>query len=191
MLGGPPELRAALGALGQILTARGLRYELVVVGGAGLALLGFIDRPTRDVDVVAAREGGRFVPVAALPPPLAEAVRDVARISGLSERWLNVGPASLMDFGLPAGYQARLSEVAFGGLVVHVLSRIDQIALKLYAAVDQGPRSKHVNDLEALSPSASELVAAARWAQTHDPSPGFERDLRAALRALGATDVDL
>ena len=84
----PSELRAALAALGEILAARDLRYEVVVVGGAGLALLGVIDRPTKDVDVVATREGGVVVPIAALPSDLADAVRDVARIYGLNERWL-------------------------------------------------------------------------------------------------------
>lgn len=191
MLAGPAELRAALDALGAVLASRRLSYEVVVVGGAGLTLLGFIDRPTRDVDVVATREGGRIVPAPTLPAALADAVRDVAQVYGLSEQWLNVGPASVMDLGLPTGFADRLTTVRFAGLTVDLVSRADQIALKLYATVDQGPRSKHLADLRALAPSASELVAAARWTQTHDPSAAFESDLRAALRAFGVDDVEL
>lgn len=190
-LAGPSELRAALAALGEILAARDLHYEVVVVGGAGLALLGVIDRPTRDVDVVATWDGGAVVPITALPSGLADAVRDVARIYGLNERWLNVGPASLMDLGLPSGFAERLKAVGFGALTVYLASRTDQIAFKLYAAVDQGPRSRHLADLVVLRPTNDELLAAARWTRTHDPSDGFRHELRLALQHFGVEDVDL
>lgn len=65
---------------------------------------------------------------------------------------------------------------------MHVASRLDQIHFKLYAATDQGPRSKHIGDLRALSPSRDELLAAARWCRNHDPSPGFLMSLHGALR---------
>jgi uncharacterized nucleotidyltransferase DUF6036 len=42
-----------LAALGQLLAERGLRYELLAIGGGALQLLGLITRPTRDIDVVA------------------------------------------------------------------------------------------------------------------------------------------
>ncbi len=71
-----------------------------------------------------------------------------------------------------------------GGLTLHVASRFDQVHFKLYATVDQGPRSKHFNDLEQLAPSPEELDAAARWCREHDPSPGFEHQLGQALDAL-------
>jgi hypothetical protein len=34
-----------------------------------------------------------------------------------------------------------------------------------------------------------ELLAAARWARTHDPSEAFGQELRAALRSFGIEDV--
>jgi hypothetical protein len=67
---------------------------------------------------------------------------------------------------------------------------LDQIHFKLYALVDQGP-GKHETDLRALKPTSEELVQAARWTRTHDPSEGFEHALRSALGYLGVEDVDL
>jgi len=51
--------------------------------------------------------------------------------------------------------------------------------------VDQGPRSKHAADLRALSPTADELLFAARWTLTQDASPGFRRVLLEALELFG------
>ncbi len=179
---------SALEALSQTLEARGLRYELVAVGGTSLLLLGLIDRPTRDLDVVATVEAGRYHALPDLPSPLAEAVRDVGEVMGIGPNWLNSGPAGLLDFGLPEGFAERAEIRSYGALTLHVASRVDQIALKLYAAADQGLTSKHMADLRGLTPTGSELLTAARWTRTHDPSPGFAQELRVVLRALGVDD---
>lgn len=110
---------------------------------------------------------------------------------GIGAEWLNAAPTALLDFGLPEGFAQRAEIRDFGSLVLHLASRTDQICLKLYAAVDQGPTSKHVDDLRAMVPAADELRIAARWAQTHDPSPAFRDELRGALRMLGVDDVEL
>ena len=183
--------RELLAALSEQLAARGQHYELVVVGGSGLLALGFIDRPTRDVDVVALWDAGSLRKAEPLPQALIDARNRVARDFGLSENWLNPGPADLMDFGLPKGFRDRVQTQEFGdGLTVHFASRLDQIHFKLYALVDQGA-GKHEQDLRALSPTADELVQAARWARTHDPSEGFREMLDRALRYLGVEDADL
>jgi hypothetical protein len=75
-------------------------------------------------------------------------------------------------------------------LTVHFASRYDQIHFKLYAFVDQG-LGKHGQDLAALDPSREELLEAARWTRTHDPSPGFREMLERALAYLGVEDADL
>ena len=103
-------LEEALETLGEVLHERGQHVGLLVIGGSSLLLLGFVSRPTADVDVAAL-----------------------------------AGPA----------------------------------------ATDQGPRSKHLADLQALRPSTDELLTAARWARTHDPSGGFLGELRSALTTLG------
>jgi hypothetical protein len=180
-----------LAALSEQLAARGNHYELVVVGGSGLLALGFTDRPTRDVDVVALWDAGSLRKAEPLPQELVDARNRVARDFGLPENWLNPGPAGLMDFGLPTGFLDRVQTQEFGaGLTVHFASRLDQIHFKLFALVDQGA-GKHEQDLRALTPTAEELVQAARWTRTHDPSDGFREMLERALRYFGVEDADL
>ena len=123
-----------------------------------------------------------------LPPFLLAAVRDVAAATGLRDDWLNAGPASLLDFGLPPGFEHRTTTRRFGPLTVHLAGRKDQICFKLYACVDQGPGSKHAVDLRRLKPSREELAQAAVWSKTHDPSEGFAQQLELALRALRVGD---
>jgi hypothetical protein len=162
-----------------------------VIGGSALQALGFIDRPTKDVDVLALRDGTTLRRADPLPPPLKEARDLVARDFGLQEEWLNSGPTSLLDFGLPRGFLDRLVTRRYGeALTAHFASRLDQIHFKLYAAVDLGP-GRHETDLRALNPSRDELLTAARWTREHDPSPGYEQSLRGALSAFGVSDADL
>ncbi len=184
------ELENALRALGEVLEHRGSRFVVAVIGGTGLLLLGVVQRTTTDVDVVACIEGTTLKTANPLPPQLDEAARDVARALKLGPKWLNPGPTALLDFGLPDGFLARCKVFDFGGLVAHVAGRYDQIHFKLYAAADQGPRSKHMSDLRALAPTHDELFTAARWCRTHDSSPGFLISLRGALSALGVEDFD-
>jgi hypothetical protein len=105
---------------------------------------------------------------------------------------MNAAPSSLLDHGLPNGFMARAERRQYGGLVLHLASRVDQVAFKLYAAIDQGPDSKHVADLRLLSPTPSELRDAARWTRRHDPSDGFRDILLQVLEYFGvSTDGSL
>jgi hypothetical protein len=185
-------LDQALRALSETLEARHLRYELVAVGGSGLLLLGLISRATRDLDIVAVVDEGKYVKADPLPQGLLDAVRDVGEVLGIGAEWLNAAPAGLLDLGLPQGFARRTQIRDFGAaLVLYLAGRTDQICLKLYAAVDQGPRSKHADDLRVLAPTADELRVAAAWARTHDPSPAFREELRRALQTFGIGDVEL
>ena len=178
-------LERALQTLGEVLAARGEQHDLAVVGGGALLILGLIARPTRDLDVVARIDEEQWSRAEPFPPALSEAVRDVAGALDLIDDWLNPGPTDLLDLGLPEGFAERTMVRRYGTLTVRFAARVDQIAFKLYAAVDQGPDSKHFADLEKLAPTSDELLAAARWARTHDPSDGFRSMLHQALRALG------
>jgi hypothetical protein len=181
----------ALAALDEQLTDRGARFELVVIGGAALVALGLVSRVTRDVDVVGLRSSSGIRSARPLPSELAGAAERVARDLRLPKDWLNPGPSELLDLGLPEGFLQRLHRQDVGpGLVVHFADRIDQIHFKLYAMVDQAG-GRHEEDLRALSPTRGELLDAARWTRTHDPSPGFHEQLILALRLLGVDDVDL
>ena len=183
-------LDRALETLGATLDARGQHYELVAIGGSGLMLVGRITRPTKDLDIVALVEHGRLVPADPMPADLAEASGDVGRALGLAEDWLNPGPTELLRFGLPEGFFDRVETRRYGALTLHLAGRFDQICFKVYAAADQGMRSKHAADLRALQPTREELLAAARWSMTHDPSEGYRLELVGLLASLGVEDAD-
>jgi hypothetical protein len=117
-----------LQALAEQLAAIGEPYELVVVGGSGLLVLEAIERATRDVDLVALRSGTTLTSPDPLPDPLRESRDRVARDFSLPFNWLNAGPASLLDFELPAGFLDRVESRRYGDhLMVHFASRLDQI----------------------------------------------------------------
>ncbi len=168
--------------------------ELLVCGGSALNILGLVQRTTEDIDILAyvrRDEEGKVSIVKAEPltPELTEAAKKVARDFNLPERWLNPGPASAVDFGLPEGLMERVITRKYGSkLVVHYLGRYDQIHFKVYAAVDQGA-GKHLDDLLALKPISEEIENAARWSMTHDVSDGYKQNLKSLLNYLGFGDV--
>jgi hypothetical protein len=174
-----------LAALSEQLAARGESHTIVVVGGSALIALGFVSRPTRDVDVVALLQDGQLISAKPLPDGMLAAVKLVADDFGLPERWLNSGPTTLLDFGLPPGFLARGARRIYGpALEVIFASRLDQIHLKLYAVVDQGG-GRHLEDLQALSPAEAELLEAAEWSETHDDSVGYREILDEVLAHFG------
>jgi 1,6-anhydro-N-acetylmuramate kinase len=168
--------------------------ELLVCGGSALNILGFIRRSTKDVDVLAyvkRDDKGNIFLVKAHPitPELLEAAGKVARDYNLPEGWLNAGPASAVDLGLPEGIMERVTARPYGRkLIVHFMGRLDQIHFKLYAAVDQGA-GKHYDDLLALEPTGEELEKGSRWAMTHDVSEGFKQSLKNLLTHMGFENV--
>lgn len=183
----------ALATLGALLEERGQRIGVLVVGGASLLLLGVVERPTADVDAIGVSSPIGYAKVDTLPEYFATAVRDVGDALGLGEKWFNSGPAGLIDFGLPPGLEDRVTVRTYGTLEIHLPAHEDSVCFKLYATVDQTERSKHFADLLALAPTSAELITAARWTRTHDPSPGFLRELQRILDLLGVevSDADL
>lgn len=178
-------LEEALGILGRIILDRGLHYEVVAIGGGGLLLLGQILRTTKDLDLVALIDEGELISADPLPIPLSQAIREVGVALNLGKDWVNTGPTDLFKMGLPQGFKTRMHTSHYGGLTIHLAGRFDQICFKLYAAVDQGPNSKHFADLKFLEPTKNELDEAKCWCITHDVSEEFSKDLTAALSALG------
>lgn len=177
-------LEAALDTLGKLIEKRGLQYEVVAIGGGGLLLLGLLIRTTKDLDLVALVDKGEFVSAKLLPPPLIQAIEEVAITFDISRDWINGGPSDLLTFGLPEGFKSRMETIRLGGLTIHFAGRFDQICFKLYATVDHGPKSKHYEDLKYLQPNKIELEEAKRWCITHDPSEGFSRDLETVVNEL-------
>jgi len=116
-------LRDALTALGELLVDRGETYDIVVIGGGALLLGGHIERPTKDLDVLARIEGDRWLSAQPLPDALRAAVADVGDAFGLARDWLNCGPTSLLAGGLPDGFPERLSIERFDALTLLTSAR--------------------------------------------------------------------
>ena len=177
-------LEQALEVLGQLLRDRGHYYEVIAIGGGGLLLLGLIDRMTKDLDLVARLENDTIFSSFPLPQALLDAAQEVGKALQLGEGWLNCGPASLLDAGLPEGFLDRMHTRHYKGLTLHLADRVDQICLKLYASVDHEPQSKHYMDLLALKPALSELEYAKKWCLTQDVSETFAMLLDQTLESI-------
>jgi hypothetical protein len=178
-----PNIEEALAAVGEVLSLQGVSYSIVVVGGAALNLLGLIQRPTRDVDVLAFADGRALrAPPEPLPQALLDAVASVAAELKRPVDWLNTVVALQWRQGIPPGFASRVEWREFGALRVGLASRYDMIFFKLYAMADDGPTGRHAHDLIALKPTADELSSAAEWIATQDPSPGFAAMLDRAIR---------
>jgi hypothetical protein len=171
----------ALSAVGELISAQKERVAIVVTGGATLNLLGFVDRVTSDVDVIARahrEESGAIVLERAepFPPVLMEAIRTVARDLGLDPSWMNAGVGKQWSQGLPPGTAEGLTWRNYGGgLDVGLVGRDALIALKLFAVVDSGPRSVHHQDLLLLDPTLEELEQAQKWVVTQDGAASWPR----------------
>ena len=174
-------LREALSLLGSLMDATHDEFEIAVIGGSALLLDGSVSRVTRDVDVVAFVEGEDLRGESPRSELLERRVMAVALELGLDPGWLNLGPVSLLDAGLPEGFLARCRIETFGGLRVHIADRYDLIHMKLFAAADQGPRSKHMSDLLALGPTSEELDAARQWCCIQDVSMPFASEVDATV----------
>ncbi len=184
-------MEVALKALHSQIKRNDKKIGLVVCGGTALNALGLVQRTTADIDVVGFAEEVEdqiVVSRAEFPAWLLDAAGKVARDLGLPRDWINDGPASLVELGLPEGFSKRLTKVQIGSsLSVYYISRIDQIHFKLYASADRG--GYHVDDLMKLEPTETEIVEAARWTITHDVSPAFRVILIDLLRRLGFDDA--
>ena len=166
------------------------KQHWVVCGGSSLLALGLISRTTtRDVDVLARAGPDGLITAKPLPEWLARAAEQVRKQLGLMENWFNTGPSddSFFRFGFPEGMAERLIAREYGpkkNLRISFISRRDQVFFKLYATADSD-MGRHYQDLQDLKPTAEELLAAARWTRTQDPSEGFLFVLGEALKALG------
>jgi len=185
----PDSLDRALGLLGELIAARGHSLQhFVVCGGSSLLALGLVKRTTtRDVDILARVGPDGLVTPRPLPDWLLDAAAEVGKQLELPDAWLNdrVAEETLFRCGFPEGLAQRLSTREYGPcLLISFISRRDQIFLKLHAAVDRDG-GRHLQDLLDLAPTADELLDAAKWTRTQDPSEGFLFNLRSLLTQLG------
>lgn len=175
---------------GRLALAGSPRFNLVVCGGSALIAAGYLERATRDIDVVAlADDVGVLIDPEPFPSVLVRVVQEVAVDLDLPKDWLNNGPScgdgGIFRLGLPEEFAGRVMWKTIGDrLSVGLASRYDQIHFKLYAAVDRSG-GYHADDLRALAPNDDEMLAAAVWARSHDPSEGFLQALVWFLKEFG------
>ena len=132
---GVQEVEHALRSLGALLASRRQHLDVAIVGGSALLLMGYSSRATQDVDVVGTVVDGEVVRTRELPEPVRVAVTEVGAALGLGPTWLNLGPASLVDLGLPSGFTERAAVRRFDTLTILIADRIDQIHFKVRSLI--------------------------------------------------------
>ena len=149
-----------LDSLDSKLDAHEIPLDLTICGGAAIHLLGYSNRPTKDIDVICPP----------LPKFLAPILQDIAEAHQLTDGWLNNGPDALV-LDLEPGWADR-TEVLYQGrwLIIRVLSRPDLIFTKLYAMCD---RREDIQDLLAMSVTQAELDRAGDHVKTRDSNPDW------------------
>jgi hypothetical protein len=85
---------------------------------------------------------------------------------------LNAEVGAQWKTGLPSGLPEDIEWLQLGGLEVGLVGRSTLLALKLFAAVDQGA-GVHLQDLLALRPTEEELQDASAWVATQDAGAAF------------------
>lgn len=164
--------------------------HLLICGGSALIVTGLRPRGTQDVDVLAYEVGASgMVSSRPLPEALNPMIRSVADTFGLKENWLNDGPASIYQIGMPEGYDSRTLVREYGApLKVSYIGRWDQIHLKLFASCSSTDIN-HFLDLDHLEPTREEMVAAVEWTRRRCHSPETKAQLNHTLRELGYADL--
>ena len=179
---GRTQLETALTARGELLVARGLHYQVILVGGGNLILRGLLSRPTtKDLNILGARTPDGVAQLRPMPEPLHDAVVDVGRAFELADDWLNTGPDSLLGLGPPGPVRRGGSNA---GTITGSWRGWRAGSTWCASALRRGgpgpTKPALAGPPPTLGPGRDDLLAAARWATSHDPSPGF-RSLDASL----------
>jgi hypothetical protein len=180
---------AALAALGHKLDERGTApVSLLMCGGAALNISGLLTRLTADVDVLGAMHANGKL--GEMPDWIYPLAAEVAEELGLERHWLNDAAASVTSMGLPSGILLRATRHDFGKrLQVAIISRLDLIALKCFAALNPGVGEKHLGDLVDLHPLSEEMSFACGWLLNRPTSPEFRAAVRQLCDVLGHSDL--
>jgi hypothetical protein len=160
-------------------------FELIVVGGAAMALEGFKDQTT-DIDVIRPE---------VLPEQIINGVAHIGKIRRLSSGWLNSNAANIFlktkrSVVIPEYFNeiSRTIEVD-ENLRIRLIGRQALISLKLYAATPS--YSKHTTDINRLEPNVKEIIEAVRFVLSLDGTEVRKDDLRVLLKETGFDFDDL
>jgi len=189
-------LHKALNMLNELLERHNKQpCSFVVCGGSALIATDLVTRTTKDIDILGQVVPEGIVPLNELPEIIRELSEAIAEELNFPKDWFNTGPSSMLNvklpnYGLPDGFKNRLIEHQYGSkLTIFFISRIDQIFFKTYAAVDKGGPTYHSEDLLKLKPTSEEILQAAKWSMSQDPSHPFKISLIQMLESLGFKDV--
>lgn len=183
------QIQEALTRLGRRLAlADADECSLLICGGSALSLAGLVNRATRDVDVLGLVKitTEKLVVDEALPQVIIQFAGLVAVDLNLDDDWLNDSALAVHRLGLPPGILKRAKKHEFGPcLAVYVIGRQDQVALKLYAALDRQKGQRHFRDLETIKPTIREMETAIRWLLDRKASPEFRQAVAKISKSLG------
>ena len=183
------EAEKYLEALGAILESESAEsLDIMVCGGMALILQGLIDRRTRDIDsmaLVVMEDGAYVLKKPLVRKPVKDAIGRVATVYGITRHWLSFQARTLLDDGLPEGIIERAKVRQYGEkLTVRLISRYDQVHLKLKAAISrEGPDA---GDITEMGATEKEITAAAEWCLELGYS---NADVREALEAIGHGEI--
>lgn len=157
----------------------GDHFELIVVGGAAMALDGFKEQTT-DIDLLRPE---------VLPDSIVNGIAHIGRVKRLGPQWLNTNVADMLlkvrgSRELPEYFNeiSRAIEVS-DNLKIGLIGRQALISLKMYAATPS--YSKHTVDIKNLRPNKEEISEAVRFVLSIDNTNPRKDDLRVALEDMG------
>ena len=183
-------IERALSLLGQLIDATEANpITLLVCGGASLIVLGQVKRTTHDIDILTYFLNEPLDQInlerrTELPPEIKRLMKRISADMDLNDNWLNLGPSSLVQIGLPEGLLSRVHSKRYGkSLTALYLNRLDQIHMKLYASLSGDER--HVQDLMILKPTDREILQAKQWIKTVMPDAVLPQDLDNLIRKMG------
>jgi hypothetical protein len=154
-------------------------FELVVVGGAAMALDEFKDQ-TRDIDLLLPE---------ILPAALKEGIAHVSRAKRLPPEWINTNAANILKKlkptkGLPEYFNEISRTIDIGdNLKITLIGRQALIGMKLLASTPS--YTKHTDDIRSLNVRKEEIEEAVRFVLSIDNDELRKEDLRIVLKAIG------
>ena len=190
------EIERALTVLGRRMALDGAPdMEVLCCGASALCVLGLLSRSTMDVDVLGVVVSDRDLdPCEVFPVEMERAITNAGLELGLADDWFNGSASRLLERGVPVGTLERslTHRRTFGPcLTVRFLDRRDQVALKLFAAMDPVDGIRHLKDLEEILPEAEEISHALEWMGRWESSAAFRAKLKAIVTGLGFEDLGI
>jgi len=184
------EIHEALTTLGkQMALAYAQDVQILCCGSSGLCVLEILSRPTKDIDALAfIVDAHQLKPIDKFSPEMELAIAKTAGIHRLGHDWFNPEASVLLERGLPDGILERsaLHAQQYGPcLRVQFIARMDQVALKLYAAMDPAKGRRHEEDLVAMKPTQDEINHGVTWLRSWPSNTAFKKRLAFIVEGLG------